>query len=212
MQDINTTLNELNLKSLLLLRQLDKDTYHDLHYDNQIIATNKYDAKKTYKKNKGYLPGVATIADHIVYLENRDGNANVKVEQAGTLSRAYELLSNESIKINRSRMDAGSYAKEIIDVVDNNSKLFYIRANKSTIVFQQIKQIEQRQEIELNYKKYQVASITFKQFYQERNYRLVIMREKGDSSQIDLFTQDTMKYRTILTNNCKSTEKEVIEY
>ena len=29
-------------------------------YDNQIIEHEKYDASKTYKKNTGYFPGVAT--------------------------------------------------------------------------------------------------------------------------------------------------------
>jgi NMD protein affecting ribosome stability and mRNA decay len=93
-----------------------------------------------------------------------------------------------------------------------NSQLFYIRANKSTTVFEQIKEVENWQEIELNYKKYEVASIPFKQFHQERNFRLVIMREKANSTQMDLFTQDTMKYRTILTNDWESSDKEVIEY
>ena len=64
----------------------------------------------------------------------------------------------------------------------------------------------------MNFKKYEVASITFKQFYEERNYRLVIMREKTNSPQMDLFTKDTMKYRTILTSDWDSSEQEVIEY
>jgi hypothetical protein len=38
------------------------------------------------------------------------------------------------------------------------------------------------------------------------------MREKANSTQIDLFTQDNMKYRTILTNDWESSDKEVIEY
>jgi hypothetical protein len=128
------------------------------------------------------------------------------------LERAYKLLESEGVKVNRSRMDAGSYSKEIIDVVDKNSQLFYIRANKSTAVFEQIKQVEDWQEIELNFKKYEVASITFKQFYEQRNYRLVIMREKTNSPQMDLFTKDSMKYRTILTSDWVSSEQEVIEY
>jgi hypothetical protein len=210
--NINNQLNRLNIKSLLLTKQLEKGKWYDFDYDNQIIENTNYDAKKTYKKNKGYLPGVATIGGKIVYIENRDGNANVKFEQAGTLQRAYQLLDGEAIKVNRSRMDAGSYSKEIIDVVDQNSQLFYIRAHKSTTVFEQIKEVENWQEIELNCKKYEVASITFRQFFEQRNYRLVIMREKANSAQIDLFTKDNMKYRTILTNDWDSTEKEVIEY
>jgi NMD protein affecting ribosome stability and mRNA decay len=71
---------------------------------------------------------------------------------------------------------------------------------------------ENWQEIELNYKKYEVASIVFKQFHQEHKFRLVIMREKANAAQIDLFTKDTMKYRTILTNDWTSSEQEIIEY
>lgn len=210
--NINTKANRLNIKTLLLTKQLESGEKYDFDYDNQIINNNNYDAKTTYKKTKGYLPGIATIDDKIVYIENRDGNANVKFEQAGTLERAYSLLNSEGVTIGRSRMDAGSYSQEIIDIVDKYSELFYIRANKSSSVFEQILEIEQWEEIELNYKTYQVASIKFKQFYEERNFRLVIMRQKGKSTQVDLFTKDTMKYRTILTNDWNSTEKEVIEY
>ena len=109
-------------------------------------------------------------------------------------------------------MDAGSYAKDIIDVVAQNSKQFYIRANKSANLFEQITEISTWESVEINYQNYEVASIPFNQFFEDRNYRLVIMREKGDSNQIDLFTQDTFAYRSILTDDWDSTEKEVIEY
>ncbi len=79
---------------------MNKDTYYDFDYDNQIIPTEKYDTKCTYKHTKGYFPGVASLGDKIVYIENSDGNANVKFEQAGTLSRAYGLLNQNGIKIN----------------------------------------------------------------------------------------------------------------
>jgi hypothetical protein len=210
--NINTRLNKLNIKSLILTKQLEKNKLYDYDYDNQVLANKKYDSKRTYKKNTGYVPGVATIDDKIVYLENRDGNANVKFEQAATLKRSYELLASEKIGINRSRMDAGSYSKEIIDTVDTYSKLFYIRANKSTNLFEQIQEINNWQDVEINYQKYQVASIPFTQFFTDRNYRLVIMRELVLDNQVDIFTQDTYKYRSILTNDHQSTEKEVIEY
>ena len=210
--NINTKLNRLNLKSLILTKELEKNKLYDYDYDNQVLANKKYDSKKTYKKNTGYVPGVATIDDKIVYLENRDGNANVKFEQAATLKRSYELLLSEKISINRSRMDAGSYSKEIIDVVDTYSKLFYIRANKSANLFEQIRAVNNWQDVEINYQKYQVASIPFTQFYANRNYRLVLMREVVSNNQVDMFTQDTYKYRSILTNDQESTEKKVIEY
>lgn len=210
--NINAKLNNLNIKSLLLTKQLKKETYYDFDYDNQVIATEKYDTKYTYKHTKGYFPGVATIGNKIVYIENRDGNANVKIEQASTLTRAYNLLNGNGIKINRSRMDAGSYSKEIIEVVASNSKLFYIRANKCAELYRQIREIEKWETVEINYKIYEVASLPFTQFFEEKKCRLVIMREKSDDNQIDMFTGDTFIYRTILTSDWQSTEKEVVEY
>jgi hypothetical protein len=210
--NINKKLNLLNIKSLLLTKQLEATKSYDFDYDNQITSNNKYDAKRTYKKNKGYFPGVATIGNNIVYIENRDGNANVKFKQAQTLQNAYRLLKSQNITINRSRMDAGSYAKEIIDVVEQNSKLFYIRANKSTAVFEQILQVKHWKEVEINYTIYQVCSMQFVQFSKDKKYRLVVMRERTTNSQVDAFTKDTFKYRTILTNDWDSTEKQIIEY
>ena len=136
---INEKLNRLNIKSLKQTKQLKSGNYYDFDYDNQINANNKWDAKPTYKKNKGYFPGIATIGNKIVGIENRDGNAHVKFKQADTLERFYSLLKSEDIHINCSRMDAGSYSKEIINVVDKYSKMFYIRANKSAAIFEEIK-------------------------------------------------------------------------
>ncbi len=65
--------------------------------------------KNTYKRTKDYFPGVASIGDKIIYVENRDDNVNVKFEQAATLTRAYNLVKDNGIRVNRSRMDAGFY-------------------------------------------------------------------------------------------------------
>jgi hypothetical protein len=75
---------------------------------------------------RGYFPGVSTIGKHIIHIENRNGNTNVKYKQADTLKNAYGLLKSKNIKINRSRMDCGSFSKEIIQVVEQNSKFLYI--------------------------------------------------------------------------------------
>jgi len=210
--NINDKLNTLMIKSLLLTKQLEKGKSYDFDYDNEIIAHEKFDAKRTYKKNTGYFPGIATIDDKIVYIENRDGNANVKTEQAETLKRAYNTLKNNGIGVYRSRMDAGSYAKDIIEVVAENSELFYIRANRCSSLTESIMQIKDWKDIEINFNTYQVATIKFTQFFEDKNYRLVVMREKSSDPQLDLFTGDNFIYRCILTNDHNSSEKEVIEY
>jgi hypothetical protein len=210
--NINENLNDLNIKSLLLTKQLEKGKFYDFDYDNQIIEHEKFDARKTYKMNTGYFPGVASIGDKIVYIENRDGNANVKTAQAETLERSYTTLNNNEVYVNRSRMDAGSYSEEIIKVVDKYSKLFYIRANKCESLTEEIRQITNWQTVEINFIEYQVASIPFTRFLVDRNYRLVIMREKTNDPQLDLFDGVKFNYRCILTNDHQASEKEVIEY
>ncbi|MDR1864217.1 MAG: hypothetical protein LBR08_01460 [Bacteroidales bacterium] len=50
------------MKSLILTKQLRAGEYHDFDYDSQIIAHEKWDAKKTCKMNTGYFGGAATIS------------------------------------------------------------------------------------------------------------------------------------------------------
>jgi hypothetical protein len=137
---------------------------------------------------------------------------SMKTAQAETLERSYKLLNNNGLYINRSRMDAGSYSEKIIEVVAKYSKLFYIRANKCETLTEKIRQIKDWQNIEINFNEYQVVSVPFTNFLAERNFRLVIMREKTNDPQLDLFEGEKFNYRCILTNDHESTEKEVIEY
>jgi len=210
-------LNQLNISILKHLKLLKSDKYYDFDYDNEVLKTEKFDTKNTYKKCKGYFPGMATIEGKPVYFENRDGNMNVKTGQASVLENAYMLLNNNGIKINRSRMDAGSYSKEIVEIVSKYSKLFYIRANRCESLTKQLLGHKQWEKVEINTIKYEVCSIDYKPFSNNKDeniktYRLVVSREKTSNAQQDLFTGDNMKYRSILTDDQVSTEKEVIEY
>jgi hypothetical protein len=210
--NINEKLNDLNIKLLLQTQQLKKGNFYDLDYDNQIIEHEKWDAKKTYKMTTGYFPGIATIGDKIVGIENRDGNANVKIAQAETLKRMYKQLKDNDIHIENSRMDSGSYSKEIIEVVAKNSRFFYIRANRCQTLTEEIRKIENWETVTINFIDYQVASIPFTAFFADEKYRLVIARERTKESQLDLFEGKKFKYHCILTNNHTQSEKEVIEF
>jgi hypothetical protein len=209
--NVNEKMADLNIKMLLLLGLLEKGNSYDLDFDNQILEHEKWDAKKTYKMNTGYFPGIATFANLIIYLENRDGNMSVKTRQAELLLRVFKLLNDNDLYINRTRVDAGSYSKEIIDIISQISKLFYIRANRSADMTEQILQITDWQKVTINFKEYEVASIPFKQFFEDRNYRLVVMRKESDNQQLDIF-DGKFKYRCILTNDHQSSEVGVIEY
>lgn len=212
--NINEKLNVLNIKALLKLGLLQENTGYTLDYDNQILQHEKWDAKRTYKHTTGYFAGIASIGDHPVYIENRDGNANVKIDQHETLKRLFVVLALLNIQIDKFRADAGSYSKEIIDAVSESCNKFYIRANKCASLELEIRNITDWKSVEINHKKYEVASIKFNQFFGERNYRLVVMREPNPdkNAQPSLFTNDNMVYRCILTNDWDMSEVEVIEF
>jgi hypothetical protein len=117
-------MNELLVKSLIATGELCQEQGYDLDFDHQFIETEKYDAKRTYKKFTGYSPGVAVIGDHIVGIENRDGNTNVRFCQQCTLERIFTRLECNGIHINRARMDCGSCSEEIVDTVKAHCKYF----------------------------------------------------------------------------------------
>jgi hypothetical protein len=72
----NKKMNQLMLDLLLNTGQLSsKDKGHILDYDNQFIPTGKYDSKRSYKKEDGYFPGIASIENLPVYIEGRNGNS-----------------------------------------------------------------------------------------------------------------------------------------
>jgi hypothetical protein len=108
-------------------------------------------------------------------------------------------------------MDAGSYSEEIIKMISRNSRLFYVRANKCESLSERIRQIDDWKEVEINCKKYHVASLAFTRFLADRGYRLVVMPEKRTDPQMDIFDGE-FTYRCILTNDHHSSEQEVIEY
>jgi len=211
--NINLIMNKLMVKMLKELKLIKGGNEYDFDYDNQIINNEKYDSRKTYKMKNGYFPGVASINEMVVYIENRNGNSNVKYLQEETLERAYGILAEEGIKINRSRMDCGSYTKEVVTVVEKYSRKFYIRAQKCANLEEKVREIESWEKVRINYKNYELASIEYQPFgLKDKSYRLVIMREANKTGQMDLFTGDAMKYRSILTNDRESTEQDIIEY
>jgi len=208
----HNNLNALNLEMLLKTKVLESNKYYDFDFDHQFIPCEKYDSKKSYKMKRGYFPGVSTIGKHIIHIENRNGNTNVKYKQADTLKNAYSLLENKDIKINRSRMDCGSFSKEIIDVVEQNSKLLYIRAQRCAELSYQIRAVKNWERTSIGLFDVEVCSVNYKPFKGDKTYRYVVSRERNKTGQTDIEFQDNFIYRAILTNDMDSSDKEVIEY
>lgn len=209
----NPGLNNLLVGLLVKTGQLEKEKPdYVFDYDNQFIPTGKYDAKRSYKQADGYFPGVASIDNMPVFIEGRNGNSQVKYRQAQTLEKAYANLAREGVQIDKSRMDCGSFSREIVNVVEQNCNHFYIRAQRCKNLHGIVSQIEGWEEVEINRKNYQVASIEYAPFGGEKTYRYVISREKTKSAQGDLFTGDSFKYRAILTNDREMGDLGVIRF
>ena len=210
--NINDKLNSLLLKALLQLGMVSENEPVVFDYDNQFIETEKYDATYSYKKANGYFPGIAQLNLHPFYIENRDGNANVKFEQAETLERAFAQLKAHGIRVDKARMDCGSYSQEVVEVTCCNCNTFYIRAMNCQTLEKRIAEIkkEEWQNTEINHQECGLASLPFTAFFAERGYRLVVQRTLVEDKQSTLF--DSYVYRCILTNDWESSEQEVVEF
>ncbi|MGF1638816.1 MAG: IS1380 family transposase [Cyclobacteriaceae bacterium] len=213
--NLNPKLNDLLVKGLLQTGQLEESKSYDLDYDNQVQPTEKYDSEKTYKKTPGYQPGIASINNMPVYIEGRNGNSQAKYLQEETLERAFSNLKENGIKINRFRADSASYQKKVISVVEQHSRVFYIRATRCAKMDGLIGSIvpESWQKIRLGTQEMEVSDILgYSPFDGEKPYRLVISRIKRRDGQLDMFSSEAYTYRGILTDDMESSNKEVVAF
>lgn len=211
--NINMDMNQLMVELLIKTKQLSTgNNGYILDYDNQFIPTDKYDSKRSYKKADGYFPGIASIGNFPVYIENRNGNSHVKYKQDETLKRTFSILNENGVKIKHSRMDCGSFDKKVIPVVEANSNFFYIRAQRCASLYDMVREASHWQTENIGFKEYQVASIEYAPFGWNKTYRYVITREKKADTQGDLFSGDNFTYRAIMTNNRKMDDVAVVEF
>ena len=203
-------MNNLLLDCLLAGGQLIKGDSYDIDFDHQFIETEKYDAKNTYKHFKGYGPGIASIGDLIVGIENRDGNANVRFRQADTLERIFSRIETKGIRINRARMDCGSCSREIVETIEKHCSRFYIRANRCSSLYDNIFALRGWKTAVINNIEFELNSILVEK-WEGKAYRLVIQRQRRMEPQCDLW-EGEYTYRCILTNDHESTSEEVVAF
>ena len=178
-------------------------------FDHQFIATEKYDATYSYKKEKGYFPGVVTIQGVPVYIEGRNGNCNVKTEQLATHQRAIEALASQGIYPNRARMDAGSYIKEVVDFLHSKNILFTIRANQSEALLESASRNKDWNKCTIGIQDMEVTSLAY--LFGDAAHRIVAYRVPNKTKQINTITKEALKYMFIITNDWEMSEKQVIE-
>jgi hypothetical protein len=217
----NSKLEELNVALLKKLGAFSKgETIID--YDNTILFNEKSDSEMTYKRNPGYQPGVCTLnEEQVLYIENRNGNSDAKSFQADTLRRIFSLLKSKGIKkADHFRADAASYQFDVIKLLEEGVKNFYIGCRNSYIekYFPQIN--EWRSLTVTSNEIMEVGEITITPFQQQarkakkaiQEYRLIVKRKPKEDGQLNLFTQDAYEYRAILTNNTLWSAVEIAQF
>lgn len=212
--DFNTAekLNQLLIKLLLATGQLTEGGAYDVDFDHQFLEADKYDSKRTYKGFDGYSPGVFTIGGLIAYLENRDGNCNVRFKQAETHRRFFEMMRSFGIHVRSFRADCGSYSEDIVKVVMEHTEKFYIRAERYAGLYEKVKRQTGWTTVEIGFQHYDVQSFPFESFEDVKHCRLVVQRQrKQKGEQLDLFDGE-YTYRCILTNDYTSTTREIVEF
>ena len=208
--NVASDLNNLLVNALLATGQLLPDNEYDFDFDHQFIETEKFDAKMTYKKFTGYSPGIATVGDVIVGIENRDGNTNVRFRQQDTLERIFTRLEDNGIHIDRVRMDCGSCSEEIVDVVKDHCNHFYIRANRCSAFYDDMFILRGWRTEEINGIEFELNSIIVEK-WKGKPYRLVVQRQRRTDKTQELW-EGEYTYRCILTNDFESDVRDIVEF
>ena len=197
---------------------------YDLDFDHEFLASETWDAMPTYKHFDGYGPGCAVLTDPrrgqdvIVGIENRDGNTPVKFHQEDTLERILLNIVEPGMKIRYSRVDCGSYKKDVVKLLLEHSQRIFVRAEMCRSLREKL-QSPRRQwrKAVVGDLDTEVLSLPFNGFDGECPHcRLVVQRQRKEKgTQLDCFEEggdDVYVYRAILTNEWDMTEEEVIGF
>jgi Transposase DDE domain group 1 len=204
----NSKMETLLIRSLKRLNAFEQ-SQNVLDYDNTIIFNEKADSKMTYKRNPGYQPGVCLLNEkHVLYVENRGGNSDAKSFQNQSLSHMFSILEAEGIaKIDLFRADAASYQYEVVKLLQQKVKKFYIGCRNSYVekYYSQVSHWSTVQDENVCYEVGEINITPFSQQAEKENhvansFRLIVKRKPRPDGQTDLITQDAYEYRSILTN------------
>lgn len=207
--DLNSSLVALCIET----KQLQKNSRkYTLDFDNVVIATEKQDARTSYKKIKGYHPNISFVGRLPVHIENRNGNTPARYEQYETLQRCFYNLDLHEIKIENFRADSASYQKDVVELVSQKVDNFYIRISDFEDLREHCSQIQTWEKVEINYEIKEIASTHYCPFGEDKAYRIIVTRNLKKDAQIDLLSGSAYNYYGIMTSNEISTNKEVIEF
>jgi Transposase DDE domain group 1 len=208
--NLNEPMNGLLLDIALKLGTLKAGKSYVLDYDNTCLPCEKEDASFTYKKFRGYQPGVCFIGETPVYVEGMNGNNPAAFDQESTLKRSVKLLEDRGIKIRRFRADNASYQPEIIKMFDKEGCDFFLRATNSEDLYMGVTDIFDWKEARLADDTFEIGSFEYVPFKGKntKSFRVVTTRRSADEPHH--ITGKNFVYRSIITNNTQLSDLDVV--
>ena len=100
----------------------------------------------------------------------------VGFHQKDTLKRFFERFEQNGVTINRFRADCGSCSEEIVEEIEKHCKSFCIRANRCSLLYNDIFALRGWKTEEINGIEFELNSILVEK-WKGKAYRLVIQRQ-----------------------------------
>src|ERR1700689_1140408 len=208
----NLPLNDLLQKICTQTKVISTKEKYTLDYDNTINLCNKYDAKRTYKNDKGYQPGVGSINNIPIFVEGRNGNSPAKYLMADTINQLFDLTNKNDIEIAKFRSDSAAYQQDVIELMEDRHITFYIRAINCEELRMQIKEITEWKAIQYNFNQIEIAEMWYSPFGGEKKYRVIVQRKKNKAAQLDAFSESVYEYYSIITLDTIGTPEEIYTF
>jgi len=150
-----------------------------------------------------------------LYIENRGGNSDAKSFQHETIERAFIALAKHTTrKPDHFRADAASYQYEVVKLLEDKVKNFYI-GNRNSYVEKYYSLVNLWESItDSTGECMEIGEVRICPFKKQagkkaKEYRLIVKRKATKSNQLDLFMGDAYEYRSILTNNLNWSAVEI---
>lgn len=212
--NFNTNFNNLLVELALKTGEIKSNhSGYVLDVDNYIIPNDKFDAKYTYKSEKGYQPFAAFIGKICVFLENHNGNTPARSFQEEMITRCMNSLRQNDVKISHFRADSASYQSSIMNLFASESIYFYIRPKNCEALEQQASYVTDWKSIRTNNNQFlEVGSFDYAPTGCNSTHKMVVYRTQTDKKQLSVITGDAKIYQFIITNNREMTEQQVIEF
>ena len=106
-------------------------------------------------------------------------------------------------------MDCGSYAEDIINVVEQHCDKLYIRVQRCEDLYSQMITLDNWETVDFDTAIFEINSMIITKW--GKTYRLIIQRQERDDAQLDVF-EGKYVYRSIITNDYESSPLEIIKF